>query len=101
MGGLVATVGIFLPSFVLVALSAPLVPRMRRSALAAAFLDGVNVASWVLMANVTLMMGRESVVDGTTLSLALASIYAITAWRANTTWLVAAGAIAGLLRHPQ
>ena len=44
-GGLLATLGIFLPSFVFVALSNPLIPRLRRSAWAGALLDGVNVAS--------------------------------------------------------
>jgi chromate transporter len=96
IGGLVATVGIFLPSFVFVALSAPLVPRMRRSTMAAAFLDGVNVASWVLMAAVTFTMGRESLVDALTVLLALLSLGLMTIWRVNSTWLVAIGALSGI-----
>lgn len=96
IGGLVATVGIFLPSFVFVTLSAPLVPRMRRSTIAAAFLDGVNVASWVLMAAVTFSMGRESLVDSMTILLALFSLVLIAIWRVNSTWLVAIGAVSGI-----
>ncbi len=57
-GAILATVGIFLPAFVFVALSGPLVPRIRRSPLAGAFLDGVNVASIALMAVVTVRLGR-------------------------------------------
>ena len=45
-----ATAGIFLPAFFFVAVSGPLVPRLRRSAIAGAFLDGLNVASMALMA---------------------------------------------------
>ena len=57
LGGLpgagLATLGIFLPAFVFVAASGPLVPRIRRSPAAGAFLDGVNAASLALMAVVT------------------------------------------------
>ncbi len=97
IGSLVATVGIFLPSFVFVALSAPLVPRMRRSTIAAAFLDGVNVASWALMASVTFTMARESLVDEMTFVLAVVSIGLMAIWRVNSTWLVAIGAISGIV----
>ena len=62
-GAALATLGIFLPAFVFVALSGPLVPRMRRSATAGAFLDGVNVASLALMAVVTWQLGRSAIVD--------------------------------------
>jgi hypothetical protein len=53
LGALVATAGIFLPAVVFVALSGPLVPRLRASPVAGAFLDGANVASLALMAVVT------------------------------------------------
>jgi chromate transporter len=56
-GALVATAGIFLPAFFFVAISGPLVPRLRRSAIAGAFLDGVIVASLALMAVVTWRLG--------------------------------------------
>ena len=70
-GAIVATVGIFLPSFVLIAVSGPLVPRLRRSPLAGAFLDGVNVASLALMAVVTWQLGRAAIFDVTTVLLAI------------------------------
>ena len=62
-GAAVATAGIFLPAFVFVALSGPLVPRLRASPLSGSFLDGVNVASLALMAVVTVQLGRAAVVS--------------------------------------
>jgi putative chromate ion transporter len=69
-GAAVATVGIFLPAFAFVAASVPLLPRLRASSVAGAFLDGVNVASLALMAVVTWQLGRAAVVDAPTATLA-------------------------------
>ena len=96
-GALVATLGIFLPSFVFVAVSSPLVPRLRRSAWAAGFLDGANAASVALMAAVTWQLGRAAVVDGLTAALALAAGAILLATRVNSAWLVAGGALVGAL----
>jgi chromate transporter len=98
-GALVATAGIFLPAFVFVALSGPLVPRLRRSQTAAAFLDGVNAASLALMAVVTLQLGRAALVDVTTIALALISAAVLVRFRVNSSWLVLAGAAAGCAVH--
>jgi chromate transporter len=95
-GAVVATVGIFLPAFVFVALSGPLVPRLRRSAAAGAVLDGVNVASLALMAVVSWQLGVAALVDPLTIGVALASLFALVRWRVNSAWLVAAGAAVGL-----
>jgi chromate transporter len=97
-GGLVATLGIFLPAFIFVALSGPLVPRIRRSRAAGAFLDGVNVASLALMAVVTIQLARSALVDGLTLALALASAALLLIWRVNSAWLVLAGGLIGLVK---
>lgn len=91
----VATIGIFLPAFVFVALSGPLVPWLRRSATAGAVLDGVNVTSLALMAAVTIQLGRTAVSDITTAVLATAGAIALLRYRLNATWLVLGGAIAG------
>jgi chromate transporter len=91
-GALVATAGIFLPAFVFVAASGPLVPRLRTSRLAGAFLDGVNVASLALMAVVTAQLARAAIVDVPTAALALASAVALLRFKLNSTWLVLAGA---------
>jgi chromate transporter len=96
-GALVATAGIFLPSFVFVAISGPLLPRLRQSPMAGAFLDGVNAASLALMIAVTWDLGREAIVDTTTVLLAILSAIALIRFRLNSVWLIVAGGIAGAL----
>ena len=96
-GAAVATAGIFLPAFFFVAVSGPLVQRLRRSAMAGAFLDGVNVASLALMAVVTWQLAWSAVLDLPTALLAIASAILLLRYRVNSSWLVAAGAAAGLL----
>lgn len=96
-GALLATVGIFLPSFVFVAISNPLIPHMRRSPWVGALLDGVNVASLGLMGAVTWQLGRASLTDPLTVAIAAASLVLLVRFRLNSTWLVAGGAMVGLL----
>jgi chromate transporter len=98
-GAVAATLGIFLPAFVFVALSGPLVPRLRRSPSAAAFLDAVNVASLALMAVVTWDLGRSALIDIPALCIGAASAVALIQFRTNSAWLVIGGALAGLLIH--
>jgi chromate transporter len=98
-GALLATLGIFFPSFVFVAASSPLIPRMRRSAWAGSFLDGVNVASLGLMATVTWQLGRAALVDGVTVGLALVATALVFRLRVNSAWLVLGGAVIGLGVH--
>jgi chromate transporter len=100
-GAVLATAGIFLPAFLLVAISGPLVPRIRKSKTASAFLDGVNVASLALMADVTWQLGQASIVDLVTVVLALGSLFALLRYRLNSAWLVLIGSIAGLMTHAQ
>jgi chromate transporter len=97
LGAAVATIGIFLPAFVFVALSGSLVPRMRRSPAAGAVLDGVNVASLALMAVVSFHLARAAFVDLLTAALAAAALLALVRLRINSAWLIAAGAAIGLL----
>ena len=94
-GALVATVGIFLPGFVLVAVSGPLIPRLRKSAAAAAALDGVVAGSLALMAVVAWQLGKASIVDRTTLLVFAVSLIALLRFRMNSAWLIAAAAIVG------
>ena len=96
-GALWATLGIFLPSFLFVAASNPLIPRMRRSAWVSGLLDGVNVASLALMAAVTWQLGWASLVDPLTALMALVSLGLLMRFKINSTWLIAGGAIVGLL----
>jgi chromate transporter len=95
-GALVATAGIFLPAFVFVAASGPLVPRLRASPLAGAFLDGVNVASLALMAVVSVQLGRAAIVDLPAALLCLTAAVLLVRFKTNATWLVLGGALAGL-----
>jgi chromate transporter len=94
-GAAVATLGIFLPAFVFVAISGPLVPRIRRSKVASAVLDGVNAASLALMAAVTLHLGRTAIIDAPTAILAALAAAVLLRFRPNTAWLVLGGAVAG------
>jgi chromate transporter len=96
-GAAVATLGIFLPAFVFVALSGSLVPLLRRSAVAGAALDGVNVASLALMAVVSWHLGRAALVDALTIGLAVASLIALARFRVNSVWLIVLGGILGWL----
>jgi chromate transporter len=98
-GALVATAGIFLPAFVFVAASGPLLPRLRASPTAGAFLDGVNVASLALMAAVTAQLGRAAIVDLPTALLGLTSAALLLRFKVNATWLVLGAAAVGVGAH--
>lgn len=96
-GSLLATLGIFLPSFIFVAISNPLIPRMRKSAWVGALLDGVNVASLGLMAAVAWQLGRASLTGLLTILIALGSFVLLVRFKVNSTWLVAGGGLIGIL----
>jgi chromate transporter len=95
-GAGVATVAIFLPAFALVAVSGPLVRRLRQSAAAAAFLDGVNAASLALMAVVTWQLGRAAIVDLPTAALALIAAALTFRFRGSSAWLIVGGGAIGV-----
>jgi chromate transporter len=96
-GAAAATVGIFLPAFFFVAISGPLVPRMRRSPLAGAVLDGVNCASLALMGVVAAQLATSALVDGLTFALAAAAAACLLGLRVDSSWLVLGGALVGLV----
>ncbi|MBN2503034.1 MAG: chromate efflux transporter, partial [Anaerolineales bacterium] len=98
-GALLGTLGIFLPSFIYVAISNPIIPRLRQSPWAGALLDGVNVAALGLMAAVTLVLGRAALIDPLTIALALAAAILLFRFKVNTAWLVIGGALVGLLAN--
>jgi chromate transporter len=93
---LVATAGIFLPSFVMVAALEPLVGPIRRSPWAGAALDGVTMAALGLMAGVTIDLGRAAITDPLTAVVAVAALGVVLRWRPNALWLVLAGAVIGI-----
>lgn len=96
-GAVVATLGIFLPAFILVALTGPIIPRLRRSPALSKLLDGLNVTSLALMVGVTLQLGRGAIVDAFSALLALAALVLLFRFRVNAAWLVIGGGVAGLL----
>jgi chromate transporter len=95
-GAVVATLGIFIPAFFFVAVSGPLVKKIRRSPVAGAFLDGVVAASLALMVVVTWQLGRSALIDVPTILLAVLSAVALLRYRVNSAWLIVAGAVIGI-----
>lgn len=96
-GAVVATVGIFLPSFILVAVTNPFIPRLRQSPWPAALLDGLVAASLGLMAAVSVELGRQAIIDVPTIVIALASVALLIRFRVNSTWLIVGGALVGVV----
>jgi chromate transporter len=96
-GAAVATLAIFLPGFLLVALSGPLLPRIRRSAVASAFLDGVTAASIGLIAWVLYLLAKAALVDALTIGIAIIAAALLSRYRANAVWLILAAGLLGAL----
>jgi chromate transporter len=97
-GAFAATAGIFAPAFFFVGMSAPFLPRLRRSAAVARMLDGLNVASLSLMAVVTLRLGVTAIVDPVTAIIALSSAVVLILSRVNSAWLVLGGGALGIMK---
>lgn len=96
-GALLATLAIFLPSFIFVGAASLVIDRIRNSPWASGFLDGVNVASLGLMLGVTLQLASTAVVDPLTILVVLVSLLLLLRFKVNSTWLIAGGALLGLL----
>lgn len=97
-GAIVATIAIFLPSFVFVGLLNPMVKKMRNSKLFSAFLDAVNVASVAIIVAVCFDMGKDTITDWRTISIAILSIaIAFGYQKINSAFVVLGGSIMGYL----
>ena len=96
-GALLATLGIFLPSFIFVLISNPLIPKLRNSPWAGSLLDGVNASSLGLMAAVTIQLSSSSLTDFPTALIAVVSLILLLRYKINSTWLIAGGALVGLV----
>lgn len=96
-GGLLATLGIFLPAFILVAVTNPWIPRLRSSRGLGRALDGVNAASLGLMAGAAWQLGRAALIDGTTAALGTAALLLLLLRKTSSNWLIAAGGAIGIL----
>jgi len=98
-GAVVSTMAVFLPSFVIVALTGPWIPRLRQSRVAQAFLRGVNAAVVALILAVSLALFRLALVDVWTVLILLAGLVALLRLRMDTLWIVLGGAAVGLARY--
>jgi chromate transporter len=96
-GALAATAGIFLPAFVFVAVSGPLVARIRRSKALSAFLDGVIAASLALMGVVVFEIARDALVNAGSWLIFLASAVALLRFRVSSSWCLLGGAALSLI----
>ena len=101
LGALVATIGIFLPGFVLVALTGPWIKKIRTSATAAQFLDAVNAAAVALMLVVLCQLSRDAIIDLPSLVIAVVSGLLLVRFKTNSIALMLGGAVVGLLLHPR
>jgi chromate transporter len=99
LGAIVATVGIFLPAFVLVWLIHPLVGKLRQSPWAGGFLDGVNAASLGLMAGVIYTLGQAALVDWFSIVVAIVTAIALFTLKINSMWLILAGGTMSVILH--
>jgi chromate transporter len=97
-GAIVATVGVFLPSFVIVAVMGPWIPRLRQSAMALRLLAGVNAAVVALMLAIALALFRSAIVDVWTLGLLALALGAILRYNVDSVWLIVGGGLIGLAR---
>ncbi|HEX8981633.1 MAG TPA: chromate efflux transporter [Ktedonobacterales bacterium] len=98
-GALIATLGIFLPSFVYIALFWPVASWLRRATWSATLLDGLNIAALALMAGVGVQLGHAALVDTVTIGVAIIALVILLRWKINSAWLILAGAAVGLLAH--
>jgi chromate transporter len=96
-GALLATLGIFLPSFIFVLISNPLIPKIRNSVWMSSLLDGVNASSLGLMAAVTFQLAFSSLTDFPAVLIAVVSLVLLLRYKINSTWLIASGALTGLI----
>ena len=98
-GAALATLGMFLPAFVYVGVTAGFLPKLRKSPVASAFLDGVNAAAVALMAFVGWQFARATFVNVPAVILAIASAVLVFRYKTNSAWLVFGGAAAGIFLH--
>jgi len=97
-GAVLATLGVFLPSFIIVALTGPWIPRLRSWAAGQAFLQGATVAALALIVRTGLLLARAAVVDPWAAALAVGCLVLLWRFKADAVWAIAAGAAAGLIR---
>jgi len=95
-GAALATLGMFLPAFVYVAVTAQFLPRLRNSPAGSAFLDGVNAAAVALMAFVGFQFARTTLISVPAIAIGVLCALLLFRYRINSAWLVFLGAAAGI-----
>nr|MBP7512344.1 chromate transporter [Bacteroidia bacterium] len=99
-GAIAATIGIFLPSFLLVWLLNPLVPKLRKSKIMGYFLDAVNIASVAIIASIAIKMSQNIMYDWRAILIfAFGMFFTFGPKKLNAMWLVIGGAIIGYFLH--
>lgn len=96
-GAIAATIGIFLPSFIFVAISFPFIDKLRNSKNISIILDGVNAASLALMASVSLNLGIMTLISWQAVLIFGICSYLLIKYKINATYLIIGGAVIGLL----
>ncbi|MBU9919317.1 MAG: chromate transporter, partial [Fusobacteriaceae bacterium] len=94
-GAIAATVGIFLPSFLLVWLINPYINKLRNSKAFSSILDGVNLASLALMAGVLIKLGYNSITNLASLFIFIVSFIMLYKTKINSAILIFLGGIIG------
>lgn len=97
LGAILATIGIFLPAFLIVLILNPIIPKLRESKWIGNALDGINIASLILMAIVSIKLGITSIIDILTVVIFISSLFTIIKLRINSAWVIIAGGIIGLI----
>jgi chromate transporter len=95
LGAIIATLGIFIPAFFFVAISAPMIPKLRKSKSAGIILDGINVASLALMAVITFMLGKTVLMNMLGFGIFVLSLVLLTKIKVNSVWLIIIGGFLG------
>ncbi len=99
-GSLVSTIGIFLPSFLLILIVAPILLRYRRNPNVQGFIKGAYAAAIGTILGACVLLGKIAIGDWLTALVALASLIVLFRWKVSNPVLVAATAIIGLIAFP-
>jgi chromate transporter len=94
-GALLATLGMFLPSFVFIAIVFPLIPRLKKAPGARVFLDAINAVTVGLMAAVSWQLARGAILDAFTAVEAIVGLLILRRFQINSAWLILGGLLAG------
>ena len=97
-GGVVATIAVFAPSFILVLSLTPLLLRVRNAPLAKAFLKGITAGPLGAIAAAAILFGLAAITDVFTVVIALVSLGLLIRWNVNTVFLISGAAVLGLGR---